>query len=176
MLTNLENAALGVIFQNQPCTAYAVRKVFASSLSSHWSGSTGSIYPLIRRLLRQRLIAAVRRKADRRRSKLYRLTPRGKTQLAKWVGPPMPSGSDLIGFDPLRARFRFLNVLSPSQARRAIKDADTRLRQLLTQIRTENQSTRGRDPLARLSHRGAELAVLAQQQWLKELLNDQQTD
>jgi len=169
MLTDLEYAALGVIWLEQPCTAYTVRMVFSSSLSSHWSGSTGSIYPLIGRLVRQRLISERRKKGDGRGAKLYRLTPRGRAQLVKWVGPPMPDGSELIAFDPLRARFRFLRVLRRSQAQRAIRDAHGRLGALLVRIREEKRSAQKLDATMALAHRGAELAVQAQRRWLEEI-------
>lgn len=170
MLSDLENTVLGVVSIEQPCTAYAVRMVFALSLSSHWSGSSGSIYPLIRRLVRQGLLRAVRKKGDRRGAKLYRLSPRGLAQLKKWVGPPMPDGSELIAFDPLRARFRFLDVLPRSTARKAIKDAHARLGDLLARIRQEKRTTSTGDRQMTMSHRGAELAVQSQRKWLEELL------
>jgi hypothetical protein len=36
-LTNLEAAVLSVIWSEGPCTAYAVRRQFQRSLSSHWN-------------------------------------------------------------------------------------------------------------------------------------------
>ena len=49
-LTDLEQAALGVVWRDGPCTPYQVRKQFLDSPTPSWSGSAGTIYPLMRRL------------------------------------------------------------------------------------------------------------------------------
>ena len=42
-LTELEGAVLGTIKQKGPCTPYAVRREFRSSLTPYWSGSAGNV-------------------------------------------------------------------------------------------------------------------------------------
>src|SRR6185436_18926108 len=48
--TDLEQTVLGIVWRDGPCTPYHVRSVLLRSPSSHWSGSAGAIYPLVKRL------------------------------------------------------------------------------------------------------------------------------
>lgn len=169
MITDLENVVLGVVFLEQPCTAYAVRKVFARSLSAHWSASAGSIYPAIRRLTVQKLLNATLRPEDGRGARTYRLTPKGRRQLANWLKPPLPEGAALMCVDPLRIRFRFLDALAPEEARASIAEASRNLNGQADRIRQALSSGPNAEGLAALIHRGALLGIEAQLAWLNEL-------
>ena len=57
-LTELEATVLGELSIQQPCTAYAIRRAFAQSPTPTWSGSAGTIYPVLERLLRRKLVRA----------------------------------------------------------------------------------------------------------------------
>jgi DNA-binding PadR family transcriptional regulator len=49
-MTELKFTILAIVARDGPLSAYDIRKIFARSLTSTWSSSTGSIYPSIRRL------------------------------------------------------------------------------------------------------------------------------
>ena len=170
ILSELELVVLGVLSTRQPCTAYAVRKLFLDSPSSHWSGSAGAIYPLVRRLEHKRLIRSVARRGDRRSARLYRLTERGTSQLKKWLLPPLPPASELMNIDPLRVRVSFLGALSPAQRRKVIDEVSVKLERFLREItsRTQGDKQRG-NILEYLVGRGAERSVQAQLEWLQEV-------
>ena len=74
-LTELEGAALGVVVRDGPCTSYVVKEMFRGSPSEFWSGSAGSIYPLMRRLEERGLVASKRGSTGRRGHKVL-LVPR----------------------------------------------------------------------------------------------------
>jgi len=169
MITDLENVVLGVVFLEQPCTAYAVRKVFARSLSAHWSASAGSIYPAIQRLAGQKLLKATPRPGDSRGARTYRLTPHGQRQLSAWLKPPLPEGAALMCVDPLRIRYRFLEALAPDEACASIAEARRNLNGQADRIRDALGSGPNAEGLVALIHRGALLGIEAQLAWLDEL-------
>jgi DNA-binding PadR family transcriptional regulator len=170
MLTELGHAVLGVIWTEQPCTAYTVRVVFQKSPSAHRSGSAGAIYPLIRRLERRRLVRSVARRGDQRKTRLYRLTTAGQRAFETWLRPPLPPASELINVDPLRVRVRFLGALPSAQRRAAISEARQKLRAFLTQVGAEVRKARARGDTAQyLVSSGVQTSVRAQLTWLAKV-------
>jgi len=115
-LTELEGAALGVVVRDGPCTSYAVAELFRGSPSEVWSGSAGSIYPLMRRLERRGLVASAQGATGRRGRRVYRVTPVGRREFLRWLADAERAAG--MGFDPLRTRLVFLDRLSaPRRAR-----------------------------------------------------------
>jgi DNA-binding PadR family transcriptional regulator len=55
-LSEMEGCVLALIWSGGPLMPYAIRQVFRKSPSPQWSGSAGSIYPLVDRLERRALI------------------------------------------------------------------------------------------------------------------------
>lgn len=167
--SELEYVVLGVVWDAQPCTAYAVRKVFVESPSSHWSGSAGAIYPLLRRLQRQGLLRSRVRRGDQRGSRLFQLTDAGRAALRAWLQPPLPSASSLMSVDMLRVRMRFFGAL-PARGRQAVlAEAAQKLTAQLEVVRADAaRFKRAGDTFAYLMARGAVLSVRAQLAWLRE--------
>lgn len=118
-LTELEGAALASVVRDGPCTSYAVKERFRTSPSEFWSGSAGSIYPLMRRLEAWGLVAAKRGATGGRGHRLYRATPAGRRAFRRWLTDAARAAG--MGFDPLRTRMMFLDRLSPA-ARARFRD------------------------------------------------------
>jgi DNA-binding PadR family transcriptional regulator len=170
MESELEHVVLGVVGLKQPCSAYAIRMVFAESPSRHWSGSAGAIYPLVRRLEGRGLLKSTIRGGDRREARLYRLTPKGRNRLGSWLRPPLPDAAGLMVLDPLRVRVRFLEAVAVQERRAIVDEAETKLGEQLEQINLEAENAkRGGDLFLYLSHRGAVRSLRAQMDWLREV-------
>ena len=56
-LSELEGGVLGLVTEAPGSTAHSIREQFRQSRSSHWSGSAGAIYPLVKKLHEQGLLA-----------------------------------------------------------------------------------------------------------------------
>jgi DNA-binding PadR family transcriptional regulator len=134
-LSELEGAVLGVLLVRGPVTPYAVRAEFDRSRSSHWSASTGAIYPVIRRLERHGLITTERRMHGRRASTRCRLHPTGRRALRRWIGPPLPEWAAAATFDPVRTRISFLAALPPRARIHLLRDAEVRIASELVAVR-----------------------------------------
>jgi len=114
--TELESAVLGAIRQMQPCSAYQVRRAFARAATREWSDSAGSIYPVIARLERLKLVRAREKAGDTRGRRDLRLTKRGEAALKGWIlGLDSASSTP----DPVRTRLHFLEFLGETRERRA---------------------------------------------------------
>lgn len=87
-LTNLEYAVLGLI-SVEPQSGYSIITYF----ESYWSDiatSPGSIYPILKRLEQQDIIAGeVELVQEARSRKMYTLTPQGEGVLHAWLKAPI---------------------------------------------------------------------------------------
>jgi DNA-binding PadR family transcriptional regulator len=117
-LTELEACVLGAIWRRGSCSAYAVRREFAESPSSHWSASAGSIYPTIRRLRGLGLVAASPDPSDRRGTHELVVTPEGERTFKAWVGE-LPDWTAKPTRDAIRSRMNFLDALGDRRAQLA---------------------------------------------------------
>jgi DNA-binding PadR family transcriptional regulator len=119
-LTELESCTLGAVWQRGPCTAYVIRREFAASITPYWSASAGSIYPVLRRLKKLRLVRTERTRWGRGKRDSYAITKAGVAALRRWIGPPISPAIAAPSFDPLRTRVSFLGVLPPVARKRFV--------------------------------------------------------
>lgn len=79
-------ALLGLL-SIEPMSGYDIRRELQESLSFFWNESYGQIYPALRRLTAQGLIAPVDHgPKDGRDRRAYSITPRGRSCLRQWLG------------------------------------------------------------------------------------------
>jgi DNA-binding PadR family transcriptional regulator len=109
-LTELEGAVLGAVVRDGPCTSYAVTELFRVSPSEFWSGSAGSIYPLMKRLEERGFVVSESGSTGRRSHRTYRATTKGRRAFVGWMTDAERSAA--MGFDPLRTRLVFVRQLS----------------------------------------------------------------
>ncbi len=121
-LTDLEGVVLGLIRRNEPCTPYLVRKALQASPTAHFSDSAGSIYPLIRRLEKQGLLASEEQTTGDRRSRACSCTKAGLDALSAWLSD-LGEPEALMAMDPLRTRMAFLDALPPGRRADFLRDA-----------------------------------------------------
>ena len=100
-VTELEGAILSEIHHRGAETAFKVRKAFLASPSLEWSGSSGAVYPAIRRLTAQGLIHGEPQNSARKGSSLT-LTATGVDALNDWVCDLDRAAG--LGLDPFRLR------------------------------------------------------------------------
>jgi DNA-binding PadR family transcriptional regulator len=171
--TELEGAVLGVLREQGPCTAYAVRRVFLDSPSPYWSGSAGAIYPLMKRLQRLGRIASRRGSTGRRPSRLYRLTAAGARAFRAWLRPPWPAIVTGVPADPVRTRVSFLGALSATERSRFLREAIDRIEpHLRDQEKDLARHRRAGNPFETAVARGAIASLRARRRWLQKTARD----
>ena len=170
-LSELEGAVLGVVRLRGPVTPYAVRAEFARSRSSHWSGSAGAIYPLLRRLERLGLLRSRAEAASRRAARLFAVTPAGERALRGWIGPPVEAWMASVAFDPIRTRILFFAVVEPQARRAFLRSGLQRLAEELAEARRLRRVLLGRgDSWGVVALDGAMEVLKARRRWLQRVL------
>lgn len=131
----LEYALLGLIREG-PASGYALRKVFATTAMGSFSDSPGAIYPALKRLERDGLIAgAVEESAGLRSRKIFRLTVKGKTRLNRWIRQPVAPDEVVRGLGGIMLRFAFSDpVGDPEGAQRFLQSLNTQLSAYLEKL------------------------------------------
>src|SRR5215469_2976786 len=136
-LSEIEACVLGVISVEGPATPYAIRKVFLDSPSPQWSGSAGTIYPLIKRLRGRRLILSEDFRTGKRHGRKISLTRAGARALKQWLATPVPDWVAGVPPDPLRTRVRFLAACSRKMQREFLASAYRQAREHLYAIESD---------------------------------------
>jgi len=167
-LSDLERATLGILHARGPLTAYSVRREFETSRSSHWSGSSGSIYPLLKRLEKRGHLTSDPVSTGKRRGRLYRMTEAGMQALLEWLKSPVEEDEAQLTYDRIRLRVAFLSALSPAERDRMLDGAERRLGEVLANMRGDLEES-GEEPLERLSTLGGLRVLEARLAWVREV-------
>ena len=169
-ITEFESCTLAAIQQRQPCSAYEIRQLFARSTTPDWSGTTGSIYPAIARLLKRGLIAVEPQVGDRRGRRNLTVTLEGAqavrawlTNLQPWIAKATP--------DPIRTRASFLDQLA-SDAERIVflRQAEALTEAALVELTVAVEALKDTHTTEYLAGLGAISQVGARLAWLREML------
>ena len=136
-LSEIEGCVLGLLSVDGPATPYAIRKVFLESPNPQWSGSAGTIYPLIERLLRRKLIHSKVCLTGKRRGHRTSITSSGSWALKQWLSVPIPEWVAGVPPDPLRTRIRFLGAIGNKQRQQFLEDAYHRTQAHLAAIEAD---------------------------------------
>ncbi len=175
----LELAILGILHET-PMHGYELRKRLNSLLGAFRAFGYGSLYPALKDLLGQGLIAAedpvpepggvVIRPADRpRRSRIvYRLTAEGKERLNDLLGQSGPAAWEDDGFG---VHFAFFGLTQADIRMRILEGRRSRLEERLEAFRAAATRTRERvdSYTLELQRHGLE-SVEREVRWLNELI------
>jgi len=167
-LSDLERATLGILHTRGPLTAYSVRREFETSRSSHWSGSSGAIYPLLKRLKKRGYLTSDPVSTDKRKGRLYRLTEEGLQALLEWLQSPVEEEEAQLTYDRIRLRVAFLRALAPAERARMLDGAERRLDEVLTNMRRDLDGNT-EEPLEQLSTLGGVRVLEARLAWVREI-------
>jgi DNA-binding PadR family transcriptional regulator len=168
-LSEIEACVLALVSVDGPATPYAIRKVFLNSPSPQWSGSAGTIYPLIERLLRRKLIRSKTCLTGKRRGHQISLTNRGSRALRLWFSLPIPEWVAGVPPDPLRTRVRFLSAISANQQRAFLRNAHKQTQAHLHVVEADCERKRAKSRFEYLMARGALLSMQSRCVFLQEV-------
>jgi len=112
-LTSRESSVLAMVLRNQPVTAYRVRRIFADSVVTNLTRSTGTVYPIIQRLVLRGYVTKVAAVGSNRGTELLSCTELGVGAIRDWV--QRIDGEDLVLEDPVRSKLSHMGVLDPAE-------------------------------------------------------------
>ena len=127
----LDFAVLGALIEG-PLHGYELRKHLASVLGPFRALSFGSLYPCLRRLQAQGLIAEQRADALRRSRIVYSVTDAGETAFLDWANRPGPDAWDDTSFE---THFAFFSSTETKARLRVLEGRRTRLEERLAATR-----------------------------------------
>jgi DNA-binding PadR family transcriptional regulator len=163
-MTELEACVLAVLWQEGPITAYQLRKRFERSPTSSWRASTGSIYPLIKRLHRLGLVEMNQVAADGRGTKLLVASGTGKARVKDWL-TALPSWIGDPTEDPIRTRLLFLDLMEPDVGSASVAEM-LRITRAAIEAMDDSIASSDTSPLERIGREGARAMLVARRDWL----------
>lgn len=167
-LSELEGVSLGIVYKQQPCTAYHVRSELKQAPSSHWQASAGSLYPLLSRLEKDGLLETSLDDDDGRGRKLLRITATGRKELRNWIlaGADQTHISSVT--DPVRSRTFFLQILGPAKRRKYLHELVQQMQAYHLETKAHLEQISERDDLFNyLGALGAVSITAARLEWLR---------
>jgi len=174
----LEYAVLGLL-QDAPLHGYELRKRLNGVLGSFRAISYGSLYPCLRSLLQQGLIAeygpgdaGVPALSGRRAKVVYRLTAEGKEHFQQWLDQPGPEAWE---DDRFGVHLAFFGRTDAEVRMRILQGRRSRLEERLAALRESRARNRERVDgyTIQLQQHGLD-QVEREVRWLGELI-DQET-
>jgi DNA-binding PadR family transcriptional regulator len=168
-LSEIEACVLALVSADGPATPYAIRKVFLDSPSPQWSGSAGTIYPLVERLLRRKLIRSKLCLTGKRRGYQISLTAAGSRALRSWLSFPIPEWVAGVPPDPLRTRVRFLSAVGANHQRAFLQKAHRQTQAHLRVVEGDCERQRAKGGFQYLMARGALLSMQSRCAFLQEV-------
>jgi len=159
-LTELEGAVLSEIHHRGALTAFRVRKAFQDSPSIEWSGSSGAVYPAIRRMTESGLIQE-KLMAQARKVNHLSLTQAGIDSLNQWIVAPRRAAS--VGLDPFRLRAGLWPHLSPELRKEGLQRVKGEIESEIEHLRAYLET------LDLVERKRVELSIILQEtrlQWL----------
>ena len=170
----LELAVLGLLHET-PMHGYELRKRLNSVLGAFRAFGYGSLYPCLKELLRQGLIAeeapsasAAKSLAGRRSKIVYRLTAEGKERLQDLLSQAGPAAWEDDGFG---VHFAFFGQTRADIRMRILEGRRSRLEERLDSFRAAMSRTRERvDRYTEELHRHGLESVEREVRWLNELI------
>lgn len=171
-ISELEAAVLCVLRRTGGCTPYRIRQVLTQSPTPRFSGSTGAIYPLIRRLEDQGMIVSQAKATGKRTHRVCKATTAGVGALRRWILKPGPTDFG-IPFDPILTRVNMLGVVSANEARTFLTATIEGLEASLEGMKTTIRELADADPpYSTYASRCFAAALKARIKWLRALLSE----
>lgn len=168
-LTEYESLVLAIVARDGPTTAYRVLKRVGEALGPGFSGSPGTIYPIVARLKKRGLVAALAVHTDARNTELLMVSATGRAAARRWVKSITPAL--LLPEDPLRSRVALLEILTQAERGKWLEQVRA---SLAAQLEALEASPPAEDPVARTSNKAARLVSRARLDWLDEVLADRE--
>ena len=166
----MEGTVLGLIGIKGPCTPYIIRKEFRKSPSLFWSGSAGTIYPIIERLEQQNLINHISTKDNLRGGNLYVLTNVGRKGFTEWFSPQKSLLVTETPPDPLRNRIELLALLPRKTQKEFLQSVVVELEKQIKIYDRDCEESQKKDFFDYLSARGCLLHAEARLRWIEEVI------
>jgi DNA-binding PadR family transcriptional regulator len=163
-------ALLGLLYL-KPASGYDLMKIFSNTPMGSFSDSPGAIYPALRRLEDDALIAGeVEEGSGMRRRRRFHLTPAGHSALNTWLSSPVGPEQVTNRLNELMLKFAFLDdILGEASTLEFLRSFERELRTHCSQLRGFFDANKSKMPRsAMLALKSGVFGYEAQLQWTIE--------
>jgi len=87
-LSRTAYVVLGILAIHDNQSGYEIRKTIEQSVGFFWGESYGQLYPMLKRLVAERLVNSDGPDAGNRARRAYSITPAGRERLKQWLAVP----------------------------------------------------------------------------------------
>ena len=166
-LTDRENVVMSLVWGHQPVTAYRIRRFFAESIVTHFTNSTGTIYPIIRRLVERGLLVSTPVAESGRGAEMLTCSPKGEEAIAAWIR--RIDGAEMVLEDPIRTKMAAMDVLPLAERLAWLRDLQAAMTAEL--IALQAFAERNSDmPYQLLLHDNARSTLVSRLEWVSRAL------
>lgn len=102
---------LGMVL-DAPLTGYDIKKRIETGVGTFYKASFGSLYPLLKKLAAQGLLAVIEQSQGERVKKLYQITAQGNAAFFEWLRAPIDFNAST---DHQLAKIYFFDRLPPAE-------------------------------------------------------------
>ena len=166
---SLKYVLLGLLTQH-PRYGYELKREAEQLLGNGAELNPGQLYPLLRKLAQQQLLAGERiEQEDRPDKRVFTLTEAGARELSAWFDGPVPLS---VGRSPLFVRFMVLVLVRPEAQTDFLKEQRHRLLEFIGQLVADKAKHQGSEDLSTRALR--ELTLLhaeADLKWIEWLVS-----
>jgi DNA-binding PadR family transcriptional regulator len=146
--TLLSYILLGLL-RKQPSSGYELQQMFATTPLMNYSNSPGAIYPALRRLKEQKLIAEKLAKSGARVRRTHELTDVGLQLLRDWLREPVSESEVTRDVGLLMLRFSFMDAaLGRKRSQEFLREAEPKLAEQTSRLRAFFRSNAPDMPLS----------------------------
>lgn len=161
-LTHAEAMALVTAYRFGPLTTYRLRRLYAEAPVASFSNSTGTVYPVIRRLTGRGLIEASPVEGSRRGAETIACTELGERALKAWI---LTLGQEeAVLADMARSKLACFNLLTPEEridwAERLLSHLD-----VASEILAKFQETWGHMPYSEITYDNLTSTLESRRAW-----------
>lgn len=114
----LEFIILGILFE-ETLTGYKLKKRIREKVGTFYRASFGSLYPLLKKLLKKDYLIMFEKPQGERQRKYYRITPKGEEVFFEWLKSPI-NLSDTTDYQ--LAKIYFFDKLPPQIRNEQLKE------------------------------------------------------
>jgi DNA-binding PadR family transcriptional regulator len=158
-------------------SGYAIRKAMNRMRGGRWSSESGSVYRVLRRLLKDDLVKEVPKMGLKNRERYeYELTGQGQAVLSSWLILPPVVDEFAFLVDPIRTRSYFLDRLSPDDRTKVVENWLQISKSFCSSLEKEINEAAYPNDIRRLAYENLLHLGQARHAWLKEMLQVVETD
>lgn len=173
--STMENTVLGIVWKRGPCTTYSVMKELQSSTSTFFRDWAGTVYPIVKRLLKTGHLNKTKKRGPRSEVQIS-ISDSGIAELERWLTGKIEVPEVAQTVDLLRLRVFYLGVIKAEDRVAFIDEAIIELHRHIARCKQSQEIyEKSGDPFSALATGGTIAESEVRIAWLSSIREIVQT-